>query len=344
MLNKMKNDFNYDELKQTAFSNTCRCSENMLTNFQEKFDSLEKFTLTRHQEIEVQNSDLRQRLINLEVQNSDLRLRLIKLEDSFKKQEEKMQTTQLEKGQKLLTEYVTVIVDVDPNKGTIQEKYVKVIDEPIKLNIEEKQVTIPEVKTETTSVPDNEVEIIESPSSNKLDVCDVCNEGLDNEGLGNEGLDNEEHDNESVGSFSTSELALKPDEQTEEAETNVEDEPTKEETNVEDEQTVEETNVEDEQTEEETNVEDEPTKEETNVEEEEPKSEDELQSVETEEKQEDMVEDKEEEEEEVFEIEIDDVTYFATDEENGVIYEMTKNGDIGKKVGVIKDGEPVFNL
>lgn len=309
MLNKMKSDFNYDELKQTAFSNACRCSENMLTNFQEKLDSLEKFTLTRHQEIEVQNSDLRQRLINLEVQNSDLRLRLIKLEDSFKKQEEKMQTTQLEKGQKLLTEYVTVIVDVDPNKAPIQEKYVKVIEEPITLNIEEKQVTIFEVKTEPTSVPDNEVEIIEPPSSNKLDVCDVCNEGLDNE---------------TVRSFPT----LKIDE---EAETNVEEEQE------------EYTNVEEEQ-EEDTNVEEkEPTKEETIVEEDEQKSEDELQSVETEEKQEDMV-DEEEEEEEVFEIEIDDVTYFATDEENGVIYEMTKDGDIGKKVGVIKDGEPVFNL
>jgi len=51
----------------------------------------------------------------------------------------------------------------------------------------------------------------------------------------------------------------------------------------------------------------------------------------------------EEEEEEVFEIEIDDVTYFATDEENGILYEVTKDGDVGKKVGIIKDGEPIFN-
>jgi len=48
-------------------------------------------------------------------------------------------------------------------------------------------------------------------------------------------------------------------------------------------------------------------------------------------------------EEEVFEIEIDDVTYFATGEENGILYEMTSDGDIGKKVGIIKDGEPIFN-
>ncbi len=51
----------------------------------------------------------------------------------------------------------------------------------------------------------------------------------------------------------------------------------------------------------------------------------------------------EEEEEEVFEIEIDDITYFASGEENGILYEMTSDGDIGKKVGIIKDGEPIFN-
>jgi len=54
-------------------------------------------------------------------------------------------------------------------------------------------------------------------------------------------------------------------------------------------------------------------------------------------------EEEEEEEEEVFEIEIDDVTYFATGEENGILYEMTKDGDVGKKVGIIKDGEPIFS-
>ena len=50
----------------------------------------------------------------------------------------------------------------------------------------------------------------------------------------------------------------------------------------------------------------------------------------------------EEDEEEVFEIEIDDITYFATHEENGILYEVDKDGDVGKKVGIIKDGEPIF--
>ena len=54
-------------------------------------------------------------------------------------------------------------------------------------------------------------------------------------------------------------------------------------------------------------------------------------------------EDEDEEGEEVFEIEIDDITYFATDEENGILYEVDKDGEVGKKVGIIKDGEPIFS-
>jgi hypothetical protein len=50
-----------------------------------------------------------------------------------------------------------------------------------------------------------------------------------------------------------------------------------------------------------------------------------------------------EEDEEVFEIEIDDITYYATHEENGILYEVDKDGEVGKKVGIIKDGEPIFS-
>jgi hypothetical protein len=50
-----------------------------------------------------------------------------------------------------------------------------------------------------------------------------------------------------------------------------------------------------------------------------------------------------ESEEEVFEIEIDEVTYYATSEDNGILYEMLEGGDIGKQVGTIQDGEPIFN-
>ena len=54
-------------------------------------------------------------------------------------------------------------------------------------------------------------------------------------------------------------------------------------------------------------------------------------------------EDEEDEDEEVFEIEIDDTTYFTNNEENGVLYEIDENGEPGKKVGIIKDGEAIFS-
>jgi hypothetical protein len=60
-------------------------------------------------------------------------------------------------------------------------------------------------------------------------------------------------------------------------------------------------------------------------------------------KKEECLEEKESEEEEVFEIEIDDVTYFTTDEDNGILYEVDSDGEVGKKVGIIKNGEPIFS-
>lgn len=54
------------------------------------------------------------------------------------------------------------------------------------------------------------------------------------------------------------------------------------------------------------------------------------------------VEESVEDEEEVEEIEIDDVTYFTNDEENGFIYEATADEEVGDKVGYFKDGEPFF--
>ena len=53
-------------------------------------------------------------------------------------------------------------------------------------------------------------------------------------------------------------------------------------------------------------------------------------------------EEAEEEEEEFIEIDIDDITYCTNNEENGFIYELTEDGDVGEKVGYLKDGEPFF--
>ena len=66
----------------------------------------------------------------------------------------------------------------------------------------------------------------------------------------------------------------------------------------------------------------------------------EIKSVETETKEDD--EDDEEEEEELIEIEIDDVTYCTNDENNGIIYELDNEGNVGKKVGYLKDGDVYF--
>ena len=53
-------------------------------------------------------------------------------------------------------------------------------------------------------------------------------------------------------------------------------------------------------------------------------------------------EEQEEDDNELFEIEIEDVTYCTNDEENGIIYELTEEGEAGKKVGFLKDGEATF--
>ncbi len=52
--------------------------------------------------------------------------------------------------------------------------------------------------------------------------------------------------------------------------------------------------------------------------------------------------DDEEEEEEVIEIEIDDITYYCTGEENGTIYSVDDDGEIGEEIGKINDGEATF--
>ena len=64
--------------------------------------------------------------------------------------------------------------------------------------------------------------------------------------------------------------------------------------------------------------------------------------VETEKSESEEEEEEEEVEEEFIEIDIDDVTYCTNNEENGFIYELTEDGDVGDKVGYLKDGEPFF--
>lgn len=53
-------------------------------------------------------------------------------------------------------------------------------------------------------------------------------------------------------------------------------------------------------------------------------------------------EEEEQEEDGVFEIEIDGVSYYATDENNGSLYTVDENGEPGEIVGKLVEGEPVF--
>ena len=105
----------------------------------------------------------------------------------------------------------------------------------------------------------------------------------------------------------------------------------------------EEEEEEEEEVEEEDQEEVEESEEELHTDAEEEKEELEEEKEELEEEKEAEAEDAADDEEEVFEIEIDDITYFATDEENGILYAMTKDGDVGEKVGIIKEGEPIFS-
>ena len=90
--------------------------------------------------------------------------------------------------------------------------------------------------------------------------------------------------------------------------------------------------------------------EEAKAEEEEEESVEETVEDEDEEEDEDAVEEEEEaeeeaeeeEEEEVYEVVIKGKTYYTTNEKNGVIYGVDKNGDVSDEVGVYVDGKPTF--
>ena len=77
--------------------------------------------------------------------------------------------------------------------------------------------------------------------------------------------------------------------------------------------------------------------------EEEEEEEEEVEEEEEEEEVEEEEEADEEEEVELIEIDIDDVTYYAENEDIGPIYEIDSAGDPGNQVGYIKDGEPFFS-
>ena len=209
----------------------------------------------------------------------------------------------------------------------------------IKLKIEEKGEVIdrddvnPNIITCSSVVPSEikAIKIKEEPNVEKVKVLEIDND---------ESVEDEVEDEEEV------EVEEESEEEVEEVEEpnvekvkvlEIDNDELVEEVEVESEEEVEEVEEEVEEVEEE--VEEVEFEEET---EEEVGTEDEKDNLE---KVEETLEEEEEEgeEEEVFEIDIDDVTYFATSEENGILYEITDDGEVGKKVGIIKDGEPIFS-
>jgi hypothetical protein len=76
--------------------------------------------------------------------------------------------------------------------------------------------------------------------------------------------------------------------------------------------------------------------------EEEEVEEEEVEEEEVEEEAEEEVEE-EEAEEEVEEVTIKGKSYYTSNKINGIIYEITKDEDIGDEVGIFKEGKPVFH-
>jgi len=95
--------------------------------------------------------------------------------------------------------------------------------------------------------------------------------------------------------------------------------------------------------EEEEEVVEEESEEEEEVVEEEEEEEEEVVEEESEEEEEVVEEGSEEEEEEVFEIEIDGVSYYTTNEQNGVIYAIDADEEVGDRVGKLVAGTAVFD-
>jgi len=205
--------------------------------------------------------------------------------------------------------------DVDDNNvdgdDDNDDDEVEIKDDETKLSTKEVILIEDDQKDNTENLSNNEVEI------------NIKEETVDEETADEETADEETADEETADEETA-------DEEIEEQE--IEEQETEE-------QEIEEQETEEQETEEEES-------------EEEVCTEDESESLENNEKEikikedvkaDDEEEEEEEEEEEVFEIEIDDVTYFATDEENSILYEIKDDGDIGKRVGIIRDGEPIFD-
>lgn len=254
-------------------------------------------------------------------------------EDAKQPSEEKLLHKILEK----MEEQSQVITRLEKKLEEINKAVIKLdvwgkpgIEEPVQYVSPElthyKEPYYEEYYPEAPSVSPSEPCVLESKPPSEPPVSEEEHVTLDIQEI--ENLENLE-DLEEVEEDAVEDTAVEED--VEEEDTTVEED---EEDAVEEDDAVEEV--------EEDAVKDVEEEEEQTASEEEVVSEEEPEQVEKEVTKED-VEEVLDEDEEVFEIEIDDITYYATDEENGILYAVDENGDVGKKVGIIKDGEPIFS-
>ena len=90
-------------------------------------------------------------------------------------------------------------------------------------------------------------------------------------------------------------------------------------------------------------VEEEEAEEEADEEVEEEEADEEVEEEEEEADEEVEEEEEEEADEEVEEVTIKGKSYYTSNKVNGIIYEITKDEDVGDEVGLFKDGKPVFH-
>ena len=249
-------------------------------------------------------------------------------EDLIKKELDKQYESIMPLFEKMLTKIENLSKEVNELKNknskdildlTVSTGQIAVEKENIRLEIEE------------TSEFELENDVYEEPEDTVEEQDDIAEEQDDDTV--------EEQDDDTVDE--EEDIAEEQDDDTVDEEEDIAEEQDEEEVGEEDEALVEDEEVQDEAesddaVQEEDDVETENSEEESD----EVVEEGESDEVVEEEKTNEVVE--EEEEEELFEIDIDDITYCTNNEENGFIYQLSEDGDVGTKVGYFKDGEPFF--
>jgi hypothetical protein len=284
-------------------------------------------------------------MIQTQYNSYDKMLCIKKVEDQLLKEKQETIDLYLEKEKSYKEKYDKEIVDLKDRNNVLYEQSTRRYD----LFYEQKKIY--EIMIEKY---DKEVDDLKKQLNSCVKqhvVCDLTNDNDNDDELiqavieikqekENIILHIEEKDKEELEEeLEEEELEEEEEEELEEEEEELEEEE-EEELEEEEEEEEEEKELEEKELEEE----EEEEKELEVVEEEEDKSNEqsELDEIETE-NEEDKNDDKEkEEEEELFEIEIDDITYCSNNEDNGFIYELNEDGDVGNKVGYLKDGEPFF--